>query len=107
MSSLEEVTDKSFDDAVTGNDWLLVDFWAPWCGPCQFVGPILEEVSKDISDLKIVKVNIDENMGTATKFGIRSIPTLILFNKGEMKDKLVGALPTKDAMGKWITERMK
>jgi thioredoxin 1 len=87
-----ELTDKNFEDEVIKNDKpVLVDFWAPWCGPCQMMGPVIDEVSKEVSDFaKVGKLNVDENQETAQKFGVMSIPTLILFKKGENVNQMVG-----------------
>ena len=74
---------------------MLVDFWAPWCGPCRMVAPVLEEIAGERDDLKIVKLNIDDNQQTAAQFGVLSIPTLILFKHGQVAAKVIGALPKK------------
>jgi thioredoxin 1 len=80
----------------------VVDFWAEWCGPCRMVAPILDEVSEELGDkLKIVKLNVDENPETASKYGIMSIPTLLLFKDGQMKSRQVGAAP-KAKLVQWI-----
>lgn len=88
------VTDDSFEQSVLKSEQpVLVDFWAEWCGPCKMIAPILEEVAKDYSGkLKIAKVNVDENSEVPKKFGIRGIPTLILFKNGNVEATKVGAL---------------
>ncbi len=92
--NLSAVTDDSFEqDVLKSSTPVLVDFWAEWCGPCKMITPILEEISGDYDGkLKIVKLNIDENPGTPPKFGIRGIPTLILFKDGAVEATKVGAL---------------
>jgi len=88
------VSDDSFEEAVLKSDSpVLVDYWAEWCGPCKMIGPILEEVSRDYSGkLKVAKLNIDENPETPPKYGIRGIPTLMLFKNGAVEATKVGAL---------------
>ena len=87
-----EVTDAAFDAEVLQSDKLvLVDFWAPWCGPCRMLGPIVERVAAKLADkVKVVKLNVDDNSETAGSYGIRSIPTLIWFKNGEKVDAVVG-----------------
>ena len=91
---ITNVTDASFEDEVLKADGaVLVDYWAPWCGPCKMIAPILEEVAGEYSDkLKVVKVNIDENPDTPRKYGVRGIPTLTVFKNGNVEATKVGAL---------------
>ncbi len=90
-----ELTDANFTEQVLNSDKpVLVDFWAEWCGPCRMVGPIVEELAHDYDGKAVVgKVNVDENQGVAAKFGIRNIPTLLIFKNGEVVDKQVGVAP--------------
>jgi thioredoxin 1 len=94
MSEISQVTDSSFDEEVLKSDTpVLVDYWAEWCGPCKMVAPVLEEIAKEYSGrLKICKLNIDENEATPPKYGIRGIPTLMLFKNGNVEATKVGAL---------------
>ncbi len=89
-----EVTDDSFEDEVlNSSEPVLVDYWAEWCGPCKMITPVLEEIASDYSGkIKVVKLNIDDNPDTPPKFGIRGIPTLMLFKGGEVEATKVGAL---------------
>jgi len=97
------VTDDSFEPEVLQSPTpVLVDYWAEWCGPCKMIAPHLEELSKEFSGkVKIVKLNVDENQQTMMRYGVRSIPTLILFKNGEPVDMKVGAGPKSD-LQKWI-----
>ena len=93
--SLLNVTDANFEDEVIGSDLpVLVDFWAVWCGPCRMVSPFVEQIAEEYKDrLKVAKLNVDENQSVPAKYGIMSIPTLLLFKGGEPKETIVGALP--------------
>jgi thioredoxin 1 len=95
MGAITEVTDSNFQAVVIESDVpVLVDFWAPWCGPCRIVHPVLEQIAEERGDaLKIVKLNVDENQQTAMNFEILSIPTLILFRGGAVAKKVIGAYP--------------
>ncbi|MGF1547073.1 MAG: thioredoxin TrxA [Thiotrichales bacterium] len=94
MSSILKVSDDSFEaDVLKSVEPVLVDYWAEWCGPCKMIAPILEEISKDYDGrIKIVKLNVDENPQTPPKYGIRGIPTLMLFKGGNVEAVKVGAL---------------
>jgi thioredoxin 1 len=94
--TLNDVTDTTFQAEVLEADQpVLVDFWAPWCGPCRVVAPVLEEIAAERPDLKIVKLNIDDNQQTAAQFQVLSIPTLILFKHGQVAKKVIGAYPKR------------
>ena len=91
---LNDVTDATFQSEVLEAEGpVLVDFWAPWCGPCRVVHPILEEIDGEREDLKIVSLNTDENQQTSARYEVLSIPTMILFKNGEVAHQIVGALP--------------
>lgn len=89
--AIVNVTDQTFVNEVEGQGTVVVDFWAPWCGPCKMLAPILEELSSELGDeVKIAKVNVDENPESAARFGVMSIPTMIFFKDGQPVDKVVG-----------------
>lgn len=97
IMAIEHVTDKNFAEK-TSEGLVLIDFWADWCGPCKMIAPVLEEIDSEMSDkVKIVKLNVDENQETAGKYGIMSIPTLLLMKDGNIVDQVVGFQP-KDAL---------
>lgn len=91
----KQFTDSSWNQEVLGSDKpVLVDFWAEWCGPCRMIGPLVEELSTEYEGKALIgKLNVDENPGVASQYGIRSIPTLLVFKGGQVVDKIVGAVP--------------
>ncbi|MEM6452277.1 MAG: thioredoxin [Cyanobacteria bacterium P01_C01_bin.69] len=95
MMSASQVTDSTFKQEVLESEApVLVDFWAPWCGPCRMVAPVVDEISEQYDgQVKVVKVNTDENPSVASQYGIRSIPTLMIFKGGQRVDMVVGAVP--------------
>jgi thioredoxin 1 len=95
VAELNAVTDATFDQEVLKSDLpVLIDFWAPWCGPCKAIAPVVEELSKEYAGkLKVVKMNVDDNPNTPARYGVRGIPNLIVFKGGEVKDQIVGAVP--------------
>jgi thioredoxin 1 len=96
MAKLTEVTDSNFQaEVIESETATLVDFWAPWCGPCRVVGPVLEEIAAERDDLRIVKLNVDDNQQTAAQYQVLSIPTMILFKNGQEAKKIIGAFPKK------------
>jgi thioredoxin 1 len=94
--TLQDVSDANFQAEVIESETpVLVDFWAPWCGPCRVVAPVLEEIAGEREDLRIVKLNVDDNQQTAAAFDVLSIPTMILFKNGQVAKKIVGAYPKR------------
>jgi thioredoxin 1 len=95
MSAVQEVTDATFDQEVLKSDVpVLIDFWAPWCGPCKAIAPVVDELANAYSGkLKVVKMNVDDNPATPGNYGVRSIPNLLIIKGGEVKDQIIGAVP--------------
>jgi thioredoxin len=95
MSATQAISDDSFENEVINSDLpVLIDFWAPWCAPCRAIGPVVDELAKDYEGkLKVVKMNVDENPLTPSRYGVRSIPNLLLFKNGQVKDQIIGAVP--------------
>lgn len=97
--AIVHVTDQTFAAEVESTGTVMVDFWAPWCGPCKMIAPVLEEIDQEIGDkLKIAKLNVDDNQSSAAKFGIMGIPTLLLFKDGKPVEKIVGFQPKENLM---------
>jgi thioredoxin len=96
-SSIVHVTGATFDGVVASERPVLIDFWAPWCGPCRAIAPVLEEIAQELGDkVTIGKVNVDEHPDLAVRFGVQAIPQLLFFKEGALKDKLVGAVPKRE-----------
>jgi thioredoxin 1 len=94
--AITDVTDSNFQAEVLESEVaVLVDFWAPWCGPCRVIAPSLEEINEEQANLRIVKLNVDDNQVTAARYDVMSIPTLIVFKNGEPATRIIGALPKK------------
>lgn len=104
MGEVRTVTDAEFETTVGGNGWVLVDFWAPWCGPCKSIAPVLEQVAGE-REIIIAKVDTDSNPMNAGRLGVRGIPALFLYKDGKMVSQQSGAMP-KPALLKWIDNHM-
>ena len=96
MAAITEVNDTNFQaEVIESGEPVLVDFWAPWCGPCRVIAPHLEELNEEQDNLRVVKLNVDDNQQTAAQYEVLSIPTLILFKNGQVAKRVIGALPKK------------
>ncbi|MGA1975329.1 MAG: thioredoxin [Conexivisphaerales archaeon] len=100
-NNIVELTDANFDKTLSSQKLMLVDFWAPWCGPCRWVSPILEEIAKEnAGKLVLGKMNVDENPRTSYRFGIEGIPTILISQSGNVVDRIVGAAPKESLIGR-------
>lgn len=100
------LTDANFDETIKSDKPVLVDFWAEWCGPCKMIGPVVEELAGEYDGKAVIgKLNVDENPGVTARFGIRSIPTLLVFKSGQIVDKQVGAVP-KSVLAQKLTAQI-
>lgn len=100
----EHITDDNFDDAIAGDTPIVVDFWAEWCGPCKQMAPHLDAVADEMSDtIRVAKINVDDNPIAASKYGVRGLPTLMLFKGGKMIQSQAGAM-SKQRIAEWIKE---
>ncbi len=102
--AITHATDQSFTTD-TNSGLVLADFWAPWCGPCKMIAPVLEELDQEVEEVKVVKLDVDENQETAGKYGVMSIPTLVVLKDGEVVDKVIGFQP-KEALAELLNKHV-
>jgi thioredoxin 1 len=103
---VKQITDADFESVINAGKPVFIDFWAPWCGPCRIIGPIVEELAPSYSGkAEITKMNVDDNPGVAQRFGVTSIPTLMMFKDGKLVDRMVGAAP-KGALQNFIDRNL-
>ena len=100
-----DLTQSNFDETIANNEIVIIDFWAPWCGPCKMIAPVLEQIAEERDNLTIAKVNVDNNPNSPGKFGVRGIPTLVLFHNGKMVDQATGA-KQKGGFDDWLNRHM-
>ena len=106
MGKAVEITDSNFNDIISKNSVVLIDFWAEWCGPCRMIAPMIEELANDYDGKAVIgKLDVDNNQESSVKFGVRSIPTLLVFKDGEMVDRHVGAVP-KETLSRSIDSKL-
>lgn len=105
MGEILNISDAEFDATISNNQFVLVDFWAPWCGPCKMIGPVLDQISDERDDVQIVKVNTDTDSMNAAKLGVRGIPALFMFKDGKVVGNLSGAKP-KAQLSSWIDQHV-
>jgi thioredoxin 1 len=102
---MKKLDKNNFKETIDGDNYILVDFWAEWCGPCKMIAPVLEEISNERTDVTIAKLNVDDNQEIALTHGVQSIPTMILFKNGKVVDKLIGALP-KEKINQFLNKEI-